>query len=167
MSWQLPGRQVHAGWDVFLICSLSLCGLSPPSVPLPPLLLLWRLFSLHAFQRFISFSYLYPCTPSHFSPSNSAFPFVFVSLLCLPCLCLSALCPVAEGFRLGPSSVSGKVALQLAACPIRGLSLLGHVTHTSAPPLPLLQHNALAGSQLLDRHLKVNSRGSKIQIHPV
>ncbi|TKS69707.1 disintegrin and metalloproteinase with thrombospondin motifs 18 [Collichthys lucidus] len=62
-----------------------------------------------------------------------------------------ALCLVAEESRLGPSNVSAKVAPQLAACPTRGLSLLGLATHTSALPLPLLRHNAQAGSRLLDR----------------
>lgn len=111
---------------------------------------------------------IYNSVPSsHFSPPHSALLFVSDSLLILSCRRLSAPCPVAVESRLGPSSVSGKVALQLAACPTRGLSLPGLATHTSAPPLPRLRHSAPAGSQLLDRHSKVNSSEGTRQIHPV
>lgn len=68
---------------------------------------------------------------------------------------LSAPCPVAGGSRLGPSSVSGKVTLQLAARSIRGRSLPGRATLTSVPPLSLVQRYAPAGSQMLDWRWKV------------
>lgn len=94
--------------------------------------------------------FISPCL--FLTSSHSALLFVSVSLLFLSCHHVSALCPVAEESRLGPSSVSGKVAPQLAACPTRGPSLPGLATHSSAPLLPQPQHKALAGSQLLDRH---------------
>lgn len=86
---------------------------------------------------------------SYLSPSS---PFVSVSLPSLSGLRVSAPCPAVEESRLGPSSVSGKVALQLAACHTRGLSLRGRATHTSAPLLPRLRRNGPAGSHLPDPH---------------
>lgn len=68
------------------------------------------------------------------------------------CLSVSALCPVAEESRLGPSSVYVRVALRPAACLTRGLSLPGPATHTSALLLPWLRCNGPAGSRLLARH---------------
>ena len=60
---------------------------------------------------------------------------------------VSAQCPVEEESRLGPSSVFGRVALQLAACPSRDLSLPGLATLSSAPLPPLSLHKALARPQ--------------------
>lgn len=128
------------GMFVFFICSLY-----HYRVFLPPLFFLWWFLIL---QCLISLSYLYLSTVSYLFPHHSVFHF-------LSFLCLSALCPAAGGSRLGPSSVSGKVTLQLAARSIRGRSLPGRVTLTSVPSLSLLQHYATAGSQMLDWHWKV------------
>lgn len=68
-------------------------------------------------------------------------------------LALSAPYPAEAGFRLEPSSVSCKVALQPAACLTRALSLQGRATHTSVPLLPRLWHSGSATAlQLLDQH---------------
>lgn len=159
ISWHLlQGRYMVLGLFVFFICSLSLRRVffhSFPSLPLSlyyscfsslklfPLLFVWLCFLLYLFFSFVSF--------------------LFGSLPLLSCLCLSALCPVAEESRLDPSNVFDKVAPQLVACHTRGLSLLGHATRSSARLLPRLQHIALAaGSQLLDQHWKVYfSEGAK------
>lgn len=66
---------------------------------------------------------------------------------------VSAPCPVEEESRLGPSSVSGRVAPQLAACPTRDPSLPGLATLSSALLLPLPLHKALARPQ----YSKVNT----------
>lgn len=136
----LEGKYMLYGMFVFFICSLSL----------------HRLF-LHAFPSFLSSVYDDSFSSVRFSiwsssPIYNAVPTPLISLLSNSTLlfnpvflllfvsrlrgfCLSAPCPVAEGSRLGPSSVSGKVALQLAACPTIGPSPPGRAIHTSAPLL--------------------------------
>lgn len=150
------------GMFVLFICLLHLylcMDFFPPPAPLPPrppfMTTLFPPRTSTCFDLLLLF----------ISPR----PFL-ISLLLSFCLLpfvglrLSAPCPVAAGCRLGPYSVSGKVAPQLAACPTRGPSLPGRATHTFAPPLPLLQHSALAGSRLPGRHGKVNSSGEKTPI---
>lgn len=104
---------------------------------------------------------------SEYFPTASPCPSVFLSDICyisslsapsfapLPPLFLrvSAQCPVEEESRLGPSSVSGRVAPQLAACPTRDLTLPGLATLSSAPLPPLALHKAPARPQ----YRKVNS----------
>lgn len=147
----LEGEYMLDGMFVFFICSLSrhrlFIHLSPP-FPARFTMMMFDLLPLFITLWLFLLSLL-----------------LFVSLLFPSCLCVSALCLVAEESRLGPSNVSAKVAPQLAACPTRGLSLLGLATHTSALPLPLLRHNAQAGSQLLDRPWKVNSSDKFNQFH--
>lgn len=143
------------GMFVFFISSLSLHRLFPPPFPLPPL----RFFYDDSVSPRASPFDLLPLFISLCLPLISSHQFFF-SFLFFRSLCrfhfstgASAPCPVAEGSRLGPSSVSDKVAPQLAACPIRDLSLPGHVTPSSALPLPRPQHRALAAlSQLEDQH---------------
>lgn len=158
----LEGEYMLDGMFVFFICSWSLFGLFLHPFPC----LLCSLYD----KSFLSLRCsVWSPSPIYIPALHLIPPFLFFLSLCCssPASCLSALYPVAEGFRLGLSSVCGKVVLQLAACPTRGLSLLGRATHTSAPPLHQLRHNALAGSQLLDRHRKVNSSEGTRQFHVV
>lgn len=60
---------------------------------------------------------------------------------------VSAPCPAEAESRPGPSSVSGRVAPQLAARPTRDLSLPGPATLSSAPPPPPPPHRARARPQ--------------------
>lgn len=127
------------GMFVFFICSMCRYGV-----------FLHPFTSLRGFLiLLIPYSYLYLCTPS-FTPVSLLLILSFICSSLLFLLYLSALCPAVEGSRLDPSSVSGKVTLHLAACPIRGPSLPGRATLTSVPPPFLLQHYAPAGSQMLD-----------------
>lgn len=153
----LEGKYMQDGMFVFFICSLSLHRLFlHPSLP-PPLLCDFMMnpfppctLVLHLLHLFISV-----CL---FLTSYSALLFILTSLLFPSCCNLSALYPVVEESRLGLSSVSGKVALQLAACPTRGPSLPGLVTRNSVLLRPQPQHKALVGSGQLGRLLKVNAR---------
>lgn len=91
------------------------------------------------------------CVSDIFKISSLSAPsFVPLSLLFLR---VSAQCPVEEESRLGPSSVSVRVAPQLAACPTRDLSLPGLATLSSAPLPPLSLHKAPARPQ----YWKVNT----------
>lgn len=155
----LEGEYMLDGMFVFFISSLSLHRLFPPPFPLPPLRFLWW-FCFSPRLTVWSPSPIYISVPPSDFFSSVFFSFLFFRSLCrfLFTTGASAPCPVAEGSRLGPSSVSDKVALQLAACPIRDPSLPGRVTPSSALPLPRPQHRALAAlSQLEDQHWKVNS----------
>ena len=157
----LEGEYMLDGMFVFFICSVSLH--SPFLHPFPSLLAAFYDDSLFSSRFNVwSPSPIYIC---FFSFLNFSLCSSFLSLSV--CHCVSALCPVAEESRLGPSSVYGKVALQLAACPTRGLSLPGLATHTSALMLPWLRCNGPAGSRLLARHWKVNSCERRRQVHPV
>ncbi len=163
----LEGEYMLDGMFVFFICSLSLHRLFLH--PFPSLLCSFYDDSIFSLSFSVwSPSPIYMSVPSSdFSPSHSALLFVSVSLLLLSHHRVSALCPVGEESRLGPSSVSGKVALQLAACLTRGPSLLGLATHTSAPLLLRLWHTTPAMSQLLDQQWKVKSSEGKRQIQLV
>lgn len=145
----LEGEYMLDGMFVFFICSVSLH--SPFLHPFPSLLAAFyddSLFSLRFNVWSPSPIYIcYFCSAP--SASHCALHFL--------CLSVSALCPVAEESRLGPSSVYVRVALRPAACLTRGLSLPGPATHTSALLLPWLRCNGPAGSRLLARHWKVNS----------
>lgn len=126
------GRE-HAGWDV--------CFLQLPFVSLtfPPLAFFFFVFCLIYFHLFI---FLY-------------FSDLFSSISLLVCHA-SAPCPAVEGCRLGPSSVSDKVGLQLAAYNTRSPSHPGLVTPSSAHLLLQSQHRARAEwLQLKNQHLKV------------
>lgn len=154
----LEGEYMLDGMFVFFICSLSPHRLFLH--PFPSLLCAFNDDSFFAL-RFSAWSPspIYIPAPSS---SHSALRFVSVSVSFLSCHRVSALYPVAGESRLGPSSVSGKVGPQLAACPTRGPSLPGLATHSSAPLPPRPQHKALEGSQLSDQHWKVNSWEKKI-----
>lgn len=146
------------GMFVFFICSLPLRRLFlHQSLPPPPLPCYDESFSSLHFSV-CSPPPIYICVT--LSDFHSVLLFVWTSLLLLSCHNLSAPYPAVEESRLGPSSVSDKVALQLAACPTRGPSLPGLATHNivllQPRPQPQPQHKALVGSGLWGQLLKVN-----------
>lgn len=152
----LGGKYMQDGMFVFFICSLSLHRLFlHPSLPPPPLWFYDESFSSLHFSVW-SPPPIYICVPFSDFLFCSSFYLFSTSLLFLSCHNLSAPYPVVEESRLGPSSVSGKVALQLAACPTRGPSLPGLVTHNSVLLRPQPQRKVLVGSGLLGWLLKVN-----------